>query len=51
MMKSMLYGVSTSDPITFTGVALLLSGIALLACWIPARRASRVEPMIVLRSE
>ena len=51
MMKSMLYGVSTSDPITFTCVALLLFGIALLACWIPARRASRVEPMIALRAE
>ena len=51
MMKSLLYGVSTSDPITFTGVALLLVGIAFLACWIPARRASRVEPMIVLRAE
>jgi len=51
MMKSLLYGVSTSDPITFTGVALLLAGIAFLACWIPARRASRVEPMIALRAE
>jgi predicted permease len=51
MMKSLLYGVSTSDPITFTGVALLLLVIALLACWIPARRASRVEPMMVLRAE
>ena len=51
MMKSLLYGVSTSDPITFTGVALLLVGIAFLACWIPARRASRVEPMIALRAE
>ena len=51
MMKSLLYGVSTSDPITFTGVALLLVGIAFLACWIPARRASRVEPMITLRAE
>src|SRR2546423_3259528 len=51
MMKSLLYGVSTSDPITFTCVALLLLGIALLACWIPARRASRVEPMIALRAE
>jgi hypothetical protein len=39
------------DLITFTCVALLLFGIALLACWIPARRASRVEPMIVLRAE
>jgi macrolide transport system ATP-binding/permease protein len=51
MMKSMLYGVSTSDPITFTFVALLLFGIAFLACWIPARRASRIEPMIALRAE
>src|SRR4029077_3384037 len=51
MMKSLLYGVSTSDPITFTGVALLLLGIALLACWMPARRASRVEPIIALRAE
>jgi putative ABC transport system permease protein len=51
MMKSLLYGVSTSDPITFTCVAFLLLGIALFACWIPARRASRVEPMIALRAE
>jgi predicted permease len=51
MMKSLLYGVSTSDPITFTFVALLLFGIAFLACWVPARRASRVEPMIALRAE
>jgi predicted permease len=51
MMKSMLYGVSTSDPITFACVALGLSAIAFLACWVPARRASRVEPMIALRAE
>ena len=51
LMKSLLYGVSTSDPITFACVALLLLGIALLACWVPARRASRVEPMIALRAE
>jgi len=51
MMKSLLYGVSTSDPVTFMGVDLLLVGIAFLACWIPARRASRVEPMIALRAE
>jgi ABC-type antimicrobial peptide transport system permease subunit len=51
MMKSLLYGVSTSDPVTFTCVALLLLSIALFACWVPARRASRVEPMIALRAE
>ncbi|PYL45841.1 MAG: permease [Verrucomicrobia bacterium] len=51
MMKSLLYGVSAFDPITFMCVALLLLGIALLACWVPARRASRVEPMIALRAE
>jgi ABC-type antimicrobial peptide transport system permease subunit len=51
MMKSLLYGVSTSDPITFSCVALLLLSIALLACWVPARRASRVEPMVALRAE
>jgi putative ABC transport system permease protein len=51
MMKSLLYGVSASDPVIFTFVALLLLGIALFACWIPARRASRVEPMIALRAE
>jgi ABC-type antimicrobial peptide transport system permease subunit len=51
MMKSLLYGVSVSDPVTFACVALLLLGIALLACWVPARRASRVEPMIALRAE
>jgi len=50
-MKSLLYGVSASDPVTFTLVTLLLFGIALLACWVPARRASRVEPMIALRAE
>jgi predicted permease len=51
MMKSLLYDVSTSDPITFTCIASLLFGIAFFACWIPARRASRIEPMIALRAE
>jgi ABC-type lipoprotein release transport system permease subunit len=51
LLKTFLYGVSASDPITFAFVALMLLGIALLACWIPARRASRVEPMIALRAE
>src|SRR5439155_25051795 len=51
MMKSLLYRVSASDPVTFTCVALLLLTVALLACRVPARRASRGEPMIALRAE
>ena len=50
-MKSFLYGVSASDPLTFTLVALLLLSIALFACWIPARRAARVDPTVALRAE
>ncbi len=51
LLKSFLYGVSASDPITYSGIAFTLLTIAFLACWIPARRASRVDPMIALRAE
>jgi putative ABC transport system permease protein len=51
LMESFLYGVKPSDPLTFTSVAVLLAAIALAACYIPARRATRVDPLIALRSE
>jgi predicted permease len=50
-MNAMLFGVSATDPLTFTVVALSLGLVALLACWIPARRAATVDPMIALRNE
>ena len=51
LMKTLLFEVNTTDPLTFIAVALLLVCVALLACWIPARRATKVDPMIALRSE
>src|SRR5262245_61999921 len=51
LMKTLLFGVSATDPLTFTVIALSLALIALLACWIPARRAAKVDPMIALRCE
>ena len=51
VMTSLLFGVSANDPLTFAGVSLLLMVVALLACWIPARRATKVDPLIALRQE
>jgi predicted permease len=51
LIASQLYGVSPSDPLTLTSIIALLVGAALLACWLPARRATRVRPMDALRSE
>jgi putative ABC transport system permease protein len=51
VLQTQLYGVRPTDPLTFGVVALLLTAVALLACWIPAQRATKVDPLIALRSE
>jgi len=51
LMQSFLFGLSPTDPVTYSGTALLLAGVALLACFVPALRATRVDPVVALRHE
>jgi ABC-type antimicrobial peptide transport system permease subunit len=51
LMASLLFGVSALDPIAFGGVAVLLTSVSIIACWVPALKASRLDPLAVIRDQ
>lgn len=50
VIRGLLFGVAPHDPVTFVGVAVMMAAIGIIACWIPALRAARIDPVITMRS-
>jgi ABC-type antimicrobial peptide transport system permease subunit len=50
-LRTFIYGIRATDPLTFIAMAIALIAVAVVACWVPARRATRVDPLVALRTE